>query len=113
MKRRFCRVGQLIDSNAINDCIDGIASNAYVSRMATLTIRNLDDRLKTRLRVRAAEHGKSMEEEAREILKKELAVAPGPAESLVDVFRRRFGPENGVDLEIPPRGPMREPPTFE
>jgi plasmid stability protein len=32
--------------------------------MASITIRNLDDRVKTRLRMRAAEHGRSMEEEA-------------------------------------------------
>lgn len=80
--------------------------------MATLTIRNLDDRLKTRLRIRAAEHGKSMEEEARSILRAGLG-EPGKPENLVDIFLRHFGPENGVELEIPPRGPMREPPTFE
>lgn len=82
--------------------------------MATLTIRNLDDRLKTKLRIRAAEHGKSMEEEAREILRVSLAgSAANSSESLADIARRLFGPENGVDLELPPRGPMREPPTFE
>jgi len=82
--------------------------------MATLTIRNLDESLKTRLRVRAAERGHSMEEEAREILKENLAgKSAGTGENLSDVFRRLFGPENGVDLELPPREPMREPPTFE
>ncbi|HEY4344523.1 MAG TPA: plasmid stabilization protein [Parvibaculum sp.] len=82
--------------------------------MATLTIRNLDDRLKARLRVRAAEHGKSMEEEAREILRAGLASSVANAsESLADIARRLFGPENGVDLQLPPRGSMREPPTFE
>jgi plasmid stability protein len=33
--------------------------------MASITIRNLDDDVKQRLRIRAAEHGRSMEEEAR------------------------------------------------
>ena len=37
--------------------------------MASITIRNLDDDVKRRLRIRAAEHGRSMEEEAREILR--------------------------------------------
>jgi len=37
--------------------------------MASITIRNLDDDVKHRLRVRAAEHGRSMEEEARDILR--------------------------------------------
>jgi len=37
--------------------------------MASITIRNLEDRVKTRLRVRAAEHHRSMEEEVRVILR--------------------------------------------
>ena len=37
--------------------------------MASITIRNLDDDVKTRLRVRAAGNGRSMEEEARLILR--------------------------------------------
>jgi antitoxin FitA len=36
--------------------------------MASITIRDIDARLKTRLRVRAAHHGRPMEEEARDIL---------------------------------------------
>ncbi len=41
--------------------------------MASITIRNLDDDIKHLLRVRAAEHGRSMEEEARDILRRNLA----------------------------------------
>lgn len=81
--------------------------------MATVTIRNLDDRLKTRLRVRAAEHGRSMEEEARAILRKALTTGGEGGESLAALSRRLFGSEHGVDLELPPRQPMREPPDFE
>jgi plasmid stability protein len=44
--------------------------------MASITIRNLDDDIKQRLRVRAAEHGRSMEEEAREILRRVMTEAP-------------------------------------
>lgn len=81
--------------------------------MATLTIRNLDEGLKTRLRVRAAERGHSMEEEAREILRTGLDRTSSKRENLADVFRRRFGAERGVELELPPREPMPKPPTFE
>ncbi len=46
--------------------------------MATLTIRNLEDAIKERLRVRTALHGRSMEEEARDILRKAVGVVTGP-----------------------------------
>ena len=80
--------------------------------MANITIRNLDDHVKTRLRVRAARHHRSMEEEARIILRD--AVKRGPStRNLAEIARSHFGPDNGVDLELPPRGPMREPPSFD
>ena len=44
--------------------------------MSTLTVRNLDDNLKTRLRVRAARNGRSMEAEVREILRASLSAPP-------------------------------------
>jgi antitoxin FitA len=81
--------------------------------MATLTIRQLDDALKTKLRIRAAEHGKSMEEEAREILRE--ALAPAAAETgaeWVSHIRKLVEPFGGFDLELPERLPPREPPTF-
>ena len=59
--------------------------------------------------MRAAEHGRSMEQEAREILKVELAKPPRTGKDLVDAIRRRFAPYGGVDLEIPPREPIRDP----
>ena len=80
--------------------------------MASITIRKLDDEVKTRLRVRAAGNGRSMEEEARLILRE--AVGPEPSsKDLASIFREHFGPSNGVDLELPPRGPAREPPSFD
>jgi plasmid stability protein len=48
--------------------LDCNANNAYIAAMATLNIRNLPDELHRRLRLRAAEHGRSMEAEARAIL---------------------------------------------
>ena len=82
--------------------------------MATLTIRQLDEKTKARLRVRAAQRGRSMEAEAREILRSALS-APSPPRSggnLADAIRRRFAPFGGVELELPPREPPREPPDF-
>ena len=45
--------------------------------MSVLTVRNLDDGLKARLRVRAAQHGRSMEAEVREILRESLGDQQG------------------------------------
>jgi antitoxin FitA len=80
--------------------------------MATLTIRQLDEKTKTRLRVRAAHHGRSMEEEAREILRSALVALPNLKDNLADIVRRRFAPLGGVELELPPRDPIRKPPDF-
>ena len=82
--------------------------------MASLTIRDLDDNVKQKLRVQAAQHGRSMEEEARHILRAALSQkAPAPL-NMYDTIRRRVEPLGGVDLEIPPRSRrMREPPSFE
>lgn len=85
--------------------------------MATLTIRNLDDALKTRLRVRAAEHHRSMEEEARQILGEALCKPEArKPENLADAIRRRFADLGGVELPDTSelrRQKMRDPPTFD
>jgi antitoxin FitA len=81
--------------------------------MATLTIRQLDDRLKQRLRVRAAHNGRSMEEEAREILKGALVGPKVPEKNLGQIIHERFARLGGVELEIPKRESIREPPDFE
>ena len=80
--------------------------------MASITIRNLDDGVKTRLRVRAAGNGRSMEEEARLILRDAVGQKPG-SQNLASRIRARFEPLGGVDLELPPREPAREPPVFD
>jgi plasmid stability protein len=79
--------------------------------MASITIRNLDERIKARLRLRAAHHRRSMEEEARNILRTALAEGPGARRNLAEAIRRRFGPLGGVELELPAREPMRKPPS--
>ena len=81
--------------------------------MATLTIRNLDATLKERLRVRAAQHGHSMEAEVRDILQDTLNEPERPAVNLYQRIRSRFAPLGGVDLELPPREPAPEPPRFD
>jgi antitoxin FitA len=71
--------------------------------MSNITIRNLDPAIEERLGLRAAEHGHSVEAEARRILQMALS---GPAESerhLYDWVRARFAPLGGVNLDLPPR----------
>lgn len=79
--------------------------------MASITIRNLDDDIKQRLRVRAAEHGRSMEEEARDILRRVMGDSDTPRD-LAAAIRARVGPAARADLELPAREPMREPPPI-
>lgn len=82
--------------------------------MASITIRNLSDDDKQRLRVRAAHNGRSMEAEARAILHGALGEEPPAVEgNLADKIRARFAPLGGVELPEIPREPMREPPKFE
>lgn len=81
--------------------------------MASITIRNLDNELKIRLRVRAAKHGRSMEEEVRNILKAALSIEPVQEQNLVEVIRNRFEPFGGVELPEVPREPIRAPEGFE
>ncbi len=81
--------------------------------MASITIRNLDDETKERLRVRAAHGRRSMEQEARNILREALAEDKSAQSNLATVIRKRFAPVGGVDLELPSREPIREPPQLE
>jgi antitoxin FitA len=80
--------------------------------MASITIRRLDERIKARLRMRAAQHDRSMEEEAREILKAGLLTTPRKQSSLAESIRRKIEAAGGVDLELPARAPMRKPPRI-
>ncbi|MBV8169980.1 MAG: plasmid stabilization protein [Alphaproteobacteria bacterium] len=81
--------------------------------MASMTIRNLEDGLKRKLRERAARHGRSMEAEARDILRAALTDAAAPSGNLYDAIRRHIEPLGGVDLTLPKREPAHEPPRFE
>ena len=81
--------------------------------MASITVRKIEDELKQRLRMRAAEHGRSMEEEARSILRSALGGEAVPEKDLGTAIHELFKPFGGVELEIPPREPMRELPRFD
>ena len=83
--------------------------------MATLTIRNVDPAIQKRLRVRAAQNGRSMEAELRQILNDVVGAGSDTEDSglsLAEAIRRRFAPYGGVELDIPPRELGREPPDF-
>ncbi len=74
--------------------------------MANISLRKLDDTIYENLRIRAAKHGVSMEEEVRQII---CQVVEAP-ERISDVFQKHFGVKNGIDLNIPnqrhPHNPM-------
>lgn len=78
--------------------------------MATLTVRNLDDDLKARLRVRAAQNGRSMEAEAREILRASLTAQPRTG--LGTRIHNRFAGLGLDELEMPERGELPRAPDF-
>ena len=89
--------------------------------MTTITLHDLDDGVAAELRARATKHGRSVEQEACAILREALGNADAPPEgpleklgtAIKEIFRdfhREFG---DVELPIPPREPMREPPTFD
>ncbi len=80
--------------------------------MASITIRNLDDDVKTRLRVRAAEHGRSMEEEVRTILREAVDAGKATPKDLAAFTRECFAPLGGVEFELLLCGPMGEPPDI-
>ena len=80
--------------------------------MASITVRNLEESLKRRLRVRASGNGRSMEQEAREILRAALDEDAAPPSNLGTAIHQLFRPFGGVEMEITPREPMREPPQF-
>jgi plasmid stability protein len=83
--------------------------------MATIPIRNLDEKVKRALQVRAALNGRSMEAEAREMISVPLTEASDDSsEGLGTAIHRRFAALGGVDLQIPPRTFSTRPiPTFD
>ena len=80
--------------------------------MPAIVIRKIDETVKARLRLQAARHGRSMEEEAREILKEGLRRERAPKQNLASAIRRHFAPLGGIELPLPPRERVRQPPRF-
>ena len=79
--------------------------------MASLTLRNIDESLKASLRMSAAEHGRSMEEEARQILKQFL-LRKRSSTGIGSRISRRFAAIGGVKLPEGHRSGPRRPPIF-
>lgn len=77
--------------------------------MASITVRNLPTDTKRKLKIRAAMNGRSMEQEAREILKSAMAQTSKKKTNLAERIRDIFGPLGGVELERLPRELMPEP----
>jgi antitoxin FitA len=81
--------------------------------VASITIRNLDAKLKERLRMRAAQHGRSMEDEARDILRTALAEDQPLPQDLGLALRRRFARFGEVELPVARRELPRDPPNLD
>lgn len=77
--------------------------------MPNISVRKLNKNAYEQLRVRAAKHGVSMEEEARQI----IYLAVSAPDSITSIFQKFFGYKNGVDLDqLNPRKP-HEPMDFD
>ena len=81
--------------------------------MVSITVRNVEDGLQKRLRIRAAENGHSMEEEVRAILKTALGHEPRTQRHLAHAIHSRFAPLGGVEPDLPSRSPIRKPPRYD
>jgi len=79
--------------------------------VAAVSVRDLDDGVKERLRVRAAQNGRSMEAEIREILTAAVRELQ-PERDWLTQLQDAAAAVGGVELDIPPRGPGRPPPDF-
>lgn len=82
------------------------------SATAALTIRKLEETVKNKLRVQAAENGRSMEEEARAILKNALDKSSAESQDLAASVRKRFAAVGGIELPVVKREPIRPAPGF-
>jgi len=82
--------------------------------MASMTINEIDESLKERLCIQAALHGRSMEEEVMEILRSVLSLRneTWKEKSLLKSIRSRVEPIGGIEIEIPARDAMRNPPEL-
>lgn len=81
--------------------------------MTSILLNNIDETTHARLRVRAAARNRSMEDEARDILRSVLGAEEAQPVHLGTAIHEIFAPLGGVELPEIQREPMREPPRFE
>jgi plasmid stability protein len=81
--------------------------------MTNLILHDLDENLKVSLEKQAKKHGRSLEEEAKEILRTVLVKSSKNPSNLAFLIRKRFTPLGDFDIPNIPRDPLREPPNFE
>jgi len=96
------------------DCVEYNDINAIIGgiHMASITIRNLDESLKTKLRLQSGQHGCSMEAEVRNILRQ--ALIPSASQSnITDRIHQRFAGLSVDSLPIPARQSVRTPPEMD
>lgn len=74
--------------------------------MAAISVRDLDEDVAARLKVRAARHGRSMEAEVRTILTDALVTGEDDRPNLAQAIRASFADIGGAELEVPPRRDM-------
>jgi plasmid stability protein len=91
----------------------GILRELTENLMGSLTIRKLDENVKKKLRMQAARHGRSMEEEARLILAAGLKRRTQPPGNLADAIAAIVDPVGGIELDLAPRDSRRDLPNFE
>jgi plasmid stability protein len=89
-----------------------MAATTKEAPMASLTIPDLDDFLKSRLRIQAAVHGRSVEEEARDIIRDALTREADEPNRLGTAIHELFKPLGGLELPESIKQPIREPPDF-
>lgn len=80
--------------------------------MSSITVRNLDESIKTGLRLRAASHGWSMEQEVRDILARAVQGESAPTSSFAQRVNQRFKGLDAGQLPVPERQSARTPPTM-
>jgi plasmid stability protein len=100
-------------SEADRPALMAIASMQTEGTMGGNTIRTLDGSLKSRRRIQAAVHGRSMEHEARDILRCVLNQQPQGPRDLGTAIHDVFQPFGGFAMPEVPRDRMREPPRFD
>jgi plasmid stability protein len=94
-----------IDTEKQSDCIDCI--------MTSITIRRIPTSTKEKLRLRATRSGLSLESYTRQILQAAAEKDTDGTPDLADLAESCFGKNNGIDLELPPRGGNRAPLSFD